>query len=451
MKRRPKKLKEYNAEQARKTAAEQQEQWDKAKKNSMDGFIQNPDGSFNISDVGGLSGITTANSETGKLVGGTVTKDNAENVKSGLGSFGENINRGNYLTDEEYQAALQSAYDSYINLLNNGEDIQIVANKIEAMAAAAEYTADENAARGGSDESVRYSMQAEATEAGLDSNKVIEYSNELQKAYQLEQQIADRVALDNALMNKSIEDLTSNWEDWKAALDSADEGQRGVAINNLRKNMQQMLGTTGKLSDKWLTNADNLKLMERAAKGNGEAIDALRKSAATDLVLNIALEEDGISIAEQQLLDAIEGFDPNIKIGTTLDEAGLTDVFQGLIDSGEMTVQQVNDILEGIGFEPEISTESVTLSDKDVTNGYVEVPSGRDAYGAPTGTQRIPLQSTMEAGSTLEFPVIKGKDFGGAKYKGSAKVYQVEAVAVAAALKNQKNNIGKILMMSFVT
>ena len=48
-----------------------------------------------------------------------------------------------------------------------------------------------------------------------------------------------------------------------------------------------------------------------------------------------------VSIAEQQLLDAIEGFDPNIKIGTTLDEAGLTDVFQALIDSGEMTVQQV--------------------------------------------------------------------------------------------------------------
>ena len=167
------KLKEYNAEQARAVAAQQQEQLNKVRNNIWDGIIQNSDGSFKISKTGGyLSEITTVNSETGKLVGGTVTKDNAEFVKKGLESFGENINREDYQTDEEYLAAIQSAYDSYISLLNNMEQIQIVANKTAAMAEAARYTADENAARGGSDESVRYSMETEAKEAGLDPSEV---------------------------------------------------------------------------------------------------------------------------------------------------------------------------------------------------------------------------------------------------------------------------------------
>ena len=88
------------------------------------------------------------------------------------------------------------------------------------------------------------------------------------ESYKLEQQMADRIAIDNSLMRQGIEELSSSWEELTANLASADAGVRGLAINDLRGKIQKILGTTEDLSDEWLTNANNLKLMERAAKGN---------------------------------------------------------------------------------------------------------------------------------------------------------------------------------------
>ncbi|MBQ1189650.1 MAG: hypothetical protein IIX57_04480, partial [Lachnospiraceae bacterium] len=61
-------------------------------------------------------------------------------------------------------------------------------------------------------------------------------------------------------------------------------------------------------------------------------------------------------------------------------------------------------------WEPEVETRTYTISDKDVLNGYVEVPSMIDAEGLEYGTQRIPLQSSATANSTISYTVIKGKN-----------------------------------------
>ena len=81
-----------------------------------------------------------------------------------------------------YWEAVEAAYASYLEHLNNGEEIQAVLEKQKAYLEASELTADENALQGGSDESVRYSMQHEASEAGLDSTEVTAYSTELEKS-----------------------------------------------------------------------------------------------------------------------------------------------------------------------------------------------------------------------------------------------------------------------------
>jgi hypothetical protein len=82
-------------------------------------------------------------------------------------------------TVEEYQARVQKLYEDYINLMNTGEESSVVLAKQTAMANAAEYTTDEAVALGHSDESVRYSMMNEASEAGLDPNEVVAYSDSL--------------------------------------------------------------------------------------------------------------------------------------------------------------------------------------------------------------------------------------------------------------------------------
>jgi hypothetical protein len=73
-------------------------------------------------------------------------------------------------TLDKFMARIQEAYNSYIELLNNGEDIQIILDKQAALDAAASYDSTDAAVIGGeSDEAVRATMEREATKNGLDA------------------------------------------------------------------------------------------------------------------------------------------------------------------------------------------------------------------------------------------------------------------------------------------
>lgn len=310
----------------------------------------------------------------------------------------------------------------YTEVQKRFAEIYNMATQNEAFTEATKYTADQNASQGGSAESVRYSAENDAKSAGLDKNELIAYSEKLKETYGLEQAIADRIALDNMKMNASIKELSSNWDEWKAGLESGkDTAEYSAALNNLRKNMQSMLGITSNLSEEFLTNAENMDLMAKAAEGDGDAIDELRKKAATELALGINYDEDGIDQVESNLLNALEGFDPNIEIGTTLEDANLTQAFQELIDKGYASADEVNKALEGIGFEPEITTEEIPINGSSaqriVANGGFWKPTAD-----MMGTEWVPIKNETElqgyVGQTATVPIINGQK---TKYKGSPK------------------------------
>ena len=297
-----------------------------------------------------------------------------------------------------------------------------IAEETNDYAQAAIHTADEWAALGGTDKQIRYATMQEASDAGLDVNELLNYSQVLQQVHNLEQSVADRIALDNMKMNASIKELSSNWNEWKAGLESGkDTAEYSAALDSLRKNMQSMLGITSNLSEEFLTNADNMDLMARAAEGDGDAIDELRKKAATEIALGVNYDEDGIDQLESNLLNALEGFDPNIEIGTTLEDANLTQAFQELIDKGYASADEVNKALEGIGFEPEIKTEEIPI---DGSSAQRIVANG--GFWKPTadmmGTEWVPIKNETElqgyVGQTATLPIINGKK---TKYKGSSK------------------------------
>ena len=409
------KMKEYNAEQARAIADQQRQEFDEAKKLAQSGA--------------GVANKELTTFEDGVYKGGdlsTVGGDNKlartviqQQVATQLG-----IQRGENETEKAFLTRLQAAYDSYISLLNNDEDIQIITDKQAAMAEAALYTADENVAREGSSaESVRYSMQTEATEAGLDSTEVTAYSTELEKAYNLQQQTADRIALDNSLMRQGIEELSSSWEELTANLASADAGVRGLAINDLRGKMQKILGTTADLSEKWLTSADNLKLMERAAKGDVKAIEALRKEAAKAILFSPQIDFTGFEKQENILNDLINQDFSEIPIGAQLDDSYI-DAFNELIDAGVITADEVNQALEAIGYEPQIEYEDIEVNGN---NKQRIVANGGFNQLQPDGTTKwVPIENETKldayAGSTVQVPVINGKGqkkLGGATFKGA--------------------------------
>lgn len=400
------KLKEYNAEQARAIADQQRQEFDEAKKLAQSGY--------------GVANKELTTFEDGVYKGGdlsTVGGDNEglrkaiqQNVATQLG-----IQQGENETEEAFLTRLQAAYDSYISLLNNGEDIQIIADKQAAMAEAARYTASENEARGGTAESIIYSAQNEAVEAGLDANAMMQYADTLRQVHtELDEVTAVQVALANSKMNAGLGEIIDSYDEWSAVIDKdtgklKDFSAEGVATyNKLKASVNKMLNTSEDLSNAFWDNAENMKNIEKAAKGDTKALGELQKAAAKDYLLNMKMDgnitEEGIAAIDTfaNYLDTYEM--PTLDAGDILDDTNFIKKANEMITASNMTAEQISNAFKSMGFDVKIIYQEET---RNIPNEYTErVVDERDEQGYPSKWHT----NTYQSGSTpitAEFPVLE--------------------------------------------
>ena len=397
------KMKEYNAEQAREMADQQRQEFDEAKKLAQSGY--------------GVANKELTTFEDGVYKGGdlsTVGGDNEglrkaiqQNVATQLG-----IQQGENETEEAFLTRLQAAYDSYISLLNNGEDIQIIADKQAAMAEAAKYTASENEARlaGGGiteaeAESIIYSVQNEATEAGLDANEMMQYADTLRQVNtELDEVTAAQVALANSKMNAGLGEIIDSYDEWSAVLDKdtgklKDTSAEGVATyNKLKASVNKMLNTSEDLSDAFWDNADNMKNIEKAAKGDKKALGELQKAATQDYLVNLALDPNFDEDARNAILtlsDFIMDTDlPDLEAGVEL--TGQEDFItrcNDLIKASGMTAEQVSNAFKSMGYDVEFDPNPQTVT---------------QVQAVPVTTYSV--SGSMEDGSFKMVPTVEIKE-----------------------------------------
>lgn len=406
------KMKEYNAEQAREMADQQRQEFDEAKKLAQSGY--------------GVANKELTTFEDGVYKGGdlsTVGGDNEglrkaiqQNVATQLG-----IQQGENETEEAFLTRLQAAYDSYISLLNNGEDIQIIADKQAAMAEAAKYTAEENEARlaGGGiteaeAESIIYSAQNEATEAGLDANEMMQYADTLRQVNtELDEVTAAQVALANSKMNAGLGEIIDSYDEWSAVLDKdtgklKDTSAEGVATyNKLKASVNKMLNTSEDLSDAFWDNADNMKNIEKAAKGDKKALGELQKAATQDYLVNLALDPNFDEDARNAILtlsDFIMDTDlPDLEAGVEL--TGQEDFItrcNDLIKASGMTAEQVSNAFKSMGYDVEFDSNPQTVTQVQAVPVTTYSVSGSMEDGSfkmePTvEIKEIPYESSVAA------------------------------------------------------
>lgn len=406
------KMKEYNAEQAREMAVQQRQEFDEAKKLAQSGY--------------GVANKELTTFEDGVYKGGdlsTVGGDNEglrkaiqQNVATQLG-----IQQGENETEKAFLTRLQAAYDSYISLLNNGEDIQIIADKQAAMAEAAKYTAAENEARlaGGGitdaeAESIIYSAQNEAIEAGLDSNEMMQYADTLRQVNtELDEVTAAQVALANSKMNAGLGEIIDSYDEWSAVLDKdtgklKDTSAEGVATyNKLKASVNKMLNTSEDLSDAFWDNADNMKNIEKAAKGDKKALGELQKAATQDYLVNLALDPNFDEDARNAILtlsDFIMDADlPDLEAGVEL--TGQEDFItrcNDLIKASGMTAEQVSNAFKSMGYDVEFDPNPQTVTQVQAVPVTTYSVSGSMEDGSfkmePTvEIKEIPYESSVAA------------------------------------------------------
>ena len=328
----------------------------------------------------------------------------------GLGIEGLSKDTSAYSLDND---TLNSFVDALINIFNN-KDVNIAERENLTQNMGESLSADQVAAQGGSDSAVRMATVEEANAFGLDPDEIIASSNalqELNKNLKEDQAMADRIALDNARMNASLKTLSDNWEDWKSELQSTNKGTAAYnsTVQSVQKAIQGLTGSTKQVSKSFATSKKAMDLLERAANDDKEAIAELRKEAARDIIMHMGLDPDAekkVLGEVNNILDSAEYED--LEIGANLETTSFYTALQGLLDAGAVTADQMNAILETIGFEPTVEYEEVKVDSINQTKQTAEV------IGADGEKKTVHLTNDMEVGGTISIPRI-----GNSKFKGS--------------------------------
>ena len=382
----------------------------------------------------GIGVLTKKDEETGKLVAGDFTSaDNS--VKTAVANQ-LGVDRSEYNSEAEYWDVVKTKYLEYIDTINNQEIIFDTMQQEIDYLRATKMTATENEASGGSEQSIIWSARNEAVEAGLDANAMMQYADTLRQVHtELDEVTAAQVALANSKMNAGLGEIIDSYDEWSAVIDKdtgklKDFSAEGVATyNNLKASVNKMLNTSTDLSNAFWDNAENIKNIEKAAKGDTKALGELQKAATQDYLVNLALDPNFDEDARNAILtlsDFIMDTDlPDLEAGVEL--TGQEDFItrcNDLIKASGMTAEQVSNAFKSMGYDVEFDPNPQTVTQVQAVPVTTYSVSGSMEDGSfkmePTvEIKEIPYESSVAA-PTIKTLTSTGSGGGGVSISNSS-------------------------------
>lgn len=232
-----------------------------------------------------------------------------------------------------------------------------------------------------------------------------QYKDEAKQFRKTENQLNDLAAAQTE-MNDGAGELVDNWDAWSGALDETNKGteEYATAMDNVKDSTAKMLNVSSDaLSDNFI--ADNLEDIEAAANGDVEAMNRLRTSFAEDYAANIEITGDNPEDVRARFTEALGGLSEEIgdlEIGASLDDSEYINTLNEMLANGELTEEQVNEALSGMGYEPQIESVPATL----FTGGWPKSPISVDIFGVDLG--EIPAGLIPEINLPIKVPQITG-------------------------------------------
>ena len=239
---------------------------------------------------------------------------------------------------------------------------------------------------------------------GLDSQELLDYTKYLQKIATTSDDLADSLEENNDAakvvakslmkMNDAIDDLSSNSEEWIDILKNSDEysEEYSQALSHLEKAMSKLLDINeDDLPGDFVAN--NLDLIQKAAKGDADAIDQLRANLRDAIVVEVLFNNEEIMSSQwgSELINQYEeakSWIENNEIGATLDNSAFINSLDQMLEAGLLTVGDINKLFDSMGLEAQYTTETVDTPTKVPnykTTEYVkkiadQETNGYDAY-----------------------------------------------------------------------
>ena len=244
-------------------------------------------------------------------------------------------------------------------------------------------------------------INRDATEEGLDVEALNAYADTLMEIADeseiftdelIENEIAaQQVAKQILKLNRGIDELGSNWENWSTILKNSDKRSQeySEALNGVKKALADVADT----SEEYVSNdfiQEHYEDIKLAAEGNADAIDRLRIALADEVVAKIVLDNDLSIDKVQTVTDAWNSLSSqmqDIEVGVMLSgDAELVEDLNAMILAAEMTTSQVNDLLGSMGFSATFAKEPQVVKTKIpvTTTTHTRTITGWDQYNNPT-------------------------------------------------------------------
>ena len=215
-------------------------------------------------------------------------------------------------------------------------------------------------------------VYSEAEKLGYDKDIIEVWANQLGKTNEELAKypaVAAAVAIANTKLNKGVSDLISNWEKVEDLFSENGplgkntgrplqftSSEQNEAYQTMKKNLEIALDLDQALSDNFFDNSKNIELLNDLINGTAEAkeqaLEGLRTAAALDVVLN---DESITTDVQNDLVNLISTLDiPDLEVGAQLNNEPFINSLRSMLEAGDLTVEQLKAILNGMGLDAEI-------------------------------------------------------------------------------------------------
>ena len=255
-----------------------------------------------------------------------------------------------------------------------------------------------------------YEKYSKAKKEGKDIDEALtKEEKKLAREYdKLEKQMED-VAACGIEMNDGFQDIVDNQERWRKALNKSNKGTKeyAKAMNEVRASVAKVLNVEeDAVSDDFL--AEHFELAVDAANNVDGAMEQLREAFGQDYVAKMDIsppEGSDVETVRQELNSIVSGLSAEIEdleLGATLDDSQYIASLNNMLAQGTITQQQVNDILGGMGYEPQIEMVSKSVS----VGGWPKAAIPVNILGFDLGT--IPANFIPQVNFDVKVPKITG-------------------------------------------
>ncbi len=219
-------------------------------------------------------------------------------------------------------------------------------------------------------------LDYEETLDGLDAEEVADFAEYLEDTNEHlsgNEKMSKKASAAILRMNRGVEDLAENFDDWSDILDNSTEGSQEYyeALKGLKEGVSDLTGVSTDYINKDFI-VGHMADIEAAATGDADAIDRLKAALSQDIIAKIVLDNELDAEVSAEVMTKwaeLQAIIPELEMGMSLTgDVDFINKLNEMIMAAGMSADQVNTLLQGMGFEATFAKEpqKVMTQDPDI-------------------------------------------------------------------------------------